>query len=586
MPEDRATARLNAGTAAYRSGNYTRARREFGRALALFRAQYGGDDARTLRTLSDLGATHAALGDHAASRAAHAAVLDARRRILGETHQDVGVSLHNLAAACAALDDDDAAMAHQLEAIAIWRAALGEAHPIIARALTGLAALCRKCGDAQSAIGYARQALHLHRHAFPPDYAAIAATLDDLASAQVLAGDEQAAQATWHEALSVPGVLPAPLLVKLGMSRRRQADVAGAATCFAAAVEADGSSSAARHNLAACLTRLGRAEDARPHLAAALKRQRIFVQPGPTGAPRVLILASATDGNIPLDHLLPERDFTRIWWFIDHAPDPRTEALPAHDIVFNALGDPDMTEGFDARLAAFLGANSKKLLNHPACVALTRRDRLADVLSDLDGLVVPRLCRIEGAPSRTQIIRAVEVSGIVPPLLLRPVGAHGGVGVLRVESWDAFDPPSAPAWYATSFHDCRAADGCTRKYRVIFVNRVPYAYHLAISSDWLVHYFSADMEGHSWKLAEEAEFLKDPEAVLGARLFAALHEAGARIDLDYCGMDFGVTGGRIVVFEANATMLVHPEREGGVLAFKNPAVSRIVAALNKALQPN
>ena len=584
MPEDRATARLTAGTTAYRSGNYTRARREFDRALALFRAQYGADDARTLRTLSDLGATHAALGDHAASRAAHEAVLNTRRRILGEAHQDVGVSLHNLAAACAALGEDDAAMAHEHAAIAIWRATLGETHPIIARALTSLAALSRKRADPLAAIGFAREALHIHRQSFPPDHAPIAACLDELAAAQSHAGDEPAAQASWQQALAVPGAPAAPLLLKLGLSRRRQGDLTGAAAYFTESVQADGALAAARHNLAAALTRLGRAEEARPHLAAALKSQRIFVQPGPPDAPRVLILASATEGNIPLDHLLPERDFTRIWWFVDHAPDPRTEKLPPHGVVFNALGDPDMTEGFAPKLAAFVGVNSQRLLNHPDRVGRTRRDRLPDVLRGLDGLMVPRVCRIAGTPSRTQIMRAVEESGIAPPLLLRPVGAHGGVGVLRVDNWNSCDPPSAPAWYATSFHDCRAADGYTRKYRVIFVNRVPHAYHLAISSDWLVHYFSADMEGHAWKLAEEAKFLGDPEAVMGARLFAALHEAGARLDLDYCGMDFGIEAGQIVVFEANATMLVHPESEIGPLAFKNSAVARIVAALNKMLQ--
>jgi len=98
----RATARLNAGTAAFRAGDYPRARREFERALALARAQLGPDHPQTLRTLSDLGAACAALGDHEASRAAHEAALAGRRRIIGGAHHDVGVSLHNLGAAYAA----------------------------------------------------------------------------------------------------------------------------------------------------------------------------------------------------------------------------------------------------------------------------------------------------------------------------------------------------------------------------------------------------------------------------------------------------------------------------------------------------
>lgn len=580
----RAAARLNAGTTAFRTGDYARARREFERALALFRAQLGPDHPNTLRTLSDLGAACAAMGDHEASRAAHDAALAGRRRTLGDAHQDIGVSLHNLGAACAALGQDrEAEDAHQ-QAVTIWRATLGETHPIIARALSSLAALARKHGDPHRAIGHTRQALHILGQHFPPDHAAIAAALDDLATAQAQAGEEQAARTTWQQALATPGARAAPVLVKLGLSHRRQGDLAGAATCFAAAVRADDTLTVARHHLAAALSRLGLAEEARPHLQAALKAERVFTQPGPPGAPRVLILAAASEGNIPLEHIIPEAHFTRIWWFIDHAPDPRAETLPAHDVVFNAIGDLDMSGAADAKLVSFLRSSlrssDKPLLNDPVRVAQTRRDRLPALLDGIDGLVVPRVCRIAATPSSDAIAQAARQAGIAPPLLLRPAGAHGGAGVLRVDKWHGLDAPSAPAWYATAFHDCRSADGHTRKYRVIFVDRVPYAYHLAISADWLVHYFSADMDRHAWKLDEEAAFLADPHAVLGERAARALLEAGERLDLDYCGMDFGMCGDAIVVFEANPTMLVHPENEPGLLAFKNPAVSGIIAAVD------
>jgi hypothetical protein len=41
--------------------------------------------------------------------------------------------------------------------------------------------------------------------------------------------------------------------------------------------------------------------------------------------------------------------------------------------------------------------------------------------------------------------------------------------------------------------------------------------------------------------------------------------------------------GRILVFEANPVMLVHPEDEQGVLAFKNPFVARILDAFEALL---
>jgi glutathione synthase/RimK-type ligase-like ATP-grasp enzyme len=60
---------------------------------------------------------------------------------------------------------------------------------------------------------------------------------------------------------------------------------------------------------------------------------------------------------------------------------------------------------------------------------------------------------------------------------------------------------------------------------------------------------------------------------------AAIEAVGHRLGLDYAGIDFAVLrDGRAVVFEANATMLVHPEDANGEFAYKNPYAARIFAA--------
>ena len=59
----------------------------------------------------------------------------------------------------------------------------------------------------------------------------------------------------------------------------------------------------------------------------------------------------------------------------------------------------------------------------------------------------------------------------------------------------------------------------------------------------------------------------------------AVSAIGQRLDLDYAGVDFSVLpDGDVLVFEANATMLAHPEEEGGEFAYKNPFVERIFSA--------
>jgi glutathione synthase/RimK-type ligase-like ATP-grasp enzyme len=65
---------------------------------------------------------------------------------------------------------------------------------------------------------------------------------------------------------------------------------------------------------------------------------------------------------------------------------------------------------------------------------------------------------------------------------------------------------------------------------------------------------------------------------------AAIREIGARMDLDYAGIDFSLTtDGKILVFEANPTMLVHPEKPNSPTADKNLYVDRILGAFEALL---
>ncbi len=329
----------------------------------------------------------------------------------------------------------------------------------------------------------------------------------------------------------------------------------------------------ARHNLAAALTRQGRHAEARTHRDHALTGQSVFVEPAPQPEHRVLILAGAEQGNVPLEHLLPEQSITRIWWFAGATlPD-----LPPYDLVFNALGDADLAETSSPLHDAFLQSCGKQVLNHPAHVAATRRDKLAGLLAGIPYCVVPSTVRV-----------GTHADLPAPPFLLRPAGSHGGAGVQRIGTQAQADGhvlDTAKSWYATKFIDCRAADGFVRKYRIIFVAGVPYPYHLAISDKWLVHYFSADMPDHDWKLREEQQFLADWQSAIGAQATAAIHDIGKRLQLDYAGIDFSLLpDGTVLVFEANATMLVHPEDADGPLAYKNSAFRIIIDAVSQFLR--
>ena len=340
-------------------------------------------------------------------------------------------------------------------------------------------------------------------------------------------------------------------------------------------------------NLAATLDQLGRYEEAATHRSRAYTLQRVFIEPVPTPQRTLLILCSGkAQGNIPFDTLLSSNTATRIKYAIDCASTEEDAQLPPYDLVFNAIGEPDVALPLMQRIAQLTQRCGRPVLNAPEGIARTPRHRMAELLAGLDDVVVPPCMRIEAAPSDTQTLAAqLAAHGITLPVLMRPLATHGGEGLtLHTEPETllaSIEQLNAPC-YVTQYHDFLNEDGHYRKYRIVFIDREPFAYHLAISSHWLVHYVSADMPAWPWKLDEEKRFLEDTRSALGDRAMNAIAAIGRRLDLDYGGIDFSVLpDGRVLVFEVNATMLVHKESTDGVLAHKNAFVQRIVDAFEQ-----
>ena len=79
-------------------------------------------------------------------------------------------------------------------------------------------------------------------------------------------------------------------------------------------------------------------------------------------------------------------------------------------------------------------------------------------------------------------------------------------------------------------------------------------------TDWKVHHDGTDMADHAWMQREEEAFLtiRPRSSTPGISCCRKIE----RIDLDYFGIDCGLdVGGNLVVFEVNASMLVHDENQ-------------------------
>ena len=407
-----------------------------------------------------------------------------------------------------------------------------------------------------------------------------AEALGELAGLAVRSGHRSAARTAYEQAVRYHPQNTA-IRVNLGNLLFEDGDLAMARQHFAAAVAADPDLPEAHQGLARALTALGEPEAAKPHWekgfighALALQRYR-----GSGAAIPVLVLVSVQDGNIPVQRLLDDTVFAVTAVFAEFF-DP-AEPLPPHALVFNAIGDADLCAPALAAAKAILARTEAPLLNHPDAVSLTGRAANARRLGHINDVVTPAIRALR----RLDLLAARDFRF---PLLVRAPGFHTGQHFVLVERHDdlAARLASLPGdeLLAMDYLDARGADGMARKYRVMIIDGVLYPLHLAISADWKVHYFTADMALNAAHRAEEAVFLDDMEAVLRPRATSALKSVARALDLDYAGVDFGLTeDGRILLFEANAAMVIYPPDPDPIWDYRREPVNRALAAVKAML---
>lgn len=275
---------------------------------------------------------------------------------------------------------------------------------------------------------------------------------------------------------------------------------------------------------------------------------------GPGEGMPLLLLVSAHGGNIPTRHWIDDRHFA-VSAIHTEFYDP-AEPLPPHALVVNAIGDPDRCVTALARAEELLAASSAPVINPPARVQATDRAGNAQRLAGIPGVISPQIVALP----RDAIAAA---DGLHFPLLLRTPGFHAGRHFRYVENRGALertvaDLPGAEL-LVIQFCDARGPDGMVRKYRAMFIDGALYPWHLAIAADWKVHYFTAAMAANPAHREEELQFLDDMPRVLGSRAMTALDTIGKTLGLDYAGVDFALTqDGSVLVFEANATMVISP----------------------------
>jgi glutathione synthase/RimK-type ligase-like ATP-grasp enzyme len=256
-------------------------------------------------------------------------------------------------------------------------------------------------------------------------------------------------------------------------------------------------------------------------------------------------------------------------------------ALPQHSLVVNLIGDADACRPALERAQGIAARTQAPVINSPARVRLTGREDNARRLGHIPGVIAPV---IETVTSR--VLR--QRPDLHYPLLLRRPGFHTGRHFSYVEDRDRLkesaDELAADELLVIQYLDARGPDGMARKYRVMFIDGRLYPLHLAVSSHWKVHYFSADMAENAAFRQEEERFLNDMPAVLGEKAMRALQDVCTALGLEYAGIDFALSAdGSILLFEANATMVVFPPNPDPIWDYRRGAIDAVLSAATDML---
>jgi tetratricopeptide (TPR) repeat protein len=370
--------------------------------------------------------------------------------------------------------------------------------------------------------------------------------------------------------------------VAAGQDALRAMRTDDAIAAFNRAIAIDPESIAAHFGLYEAFQIKGERERALEHQSRALAKQRLFLEkPAPPGAPTVLLVAIPGDwqANVPLEFLYGSLNAGIIKMYVDDIdPLPPREILPKFDVIFNLVAHSEQSGPTLKVLERWLPSLGSPFLNDPARVQRLSRDGVARDFADLDGALVP-------------VTRRVKRSNIVldRSYVIRPVGSQAGAQFSKIETPDELRAYLATTpgdeFYLMPFIDYRRKDGYYRKYRIIFIGGVPYAHHLAISQNWMVHYYNALNAQEQWIRDEEERFLADVENVFDGPRARVLDDIARRVGLDYFGVDCSVLeDGRVLIFEIDPAMIVHLADPIELYPYKHKYVPRIPAALEMLIR--
>ena len=248
--------------------------------------------------------------------------------------------------------------------------------------------------------------------------------------------------------------------------------------------------------------------------------------------------------------------------------------------IVNLCADADEYRGALLSLDKAFGETAP-IFNHPRAVAMSRRDLMAQRLQGVDHLVVPHCVRFR-ADSPDSFAATFAEHGFTYPVLVRPAASQTGQGLHRIDGqrdWPRLHLSNGYGkWhFMTQFHDTRTASGRFCKVRASFVGGTWRIRAFREDTDWLI---TGSVRALSSELRDG--MTRNIDRLLADEAFKAmLDQIGARVPLDFFGIDIGVADDYFVFFEANAAMTMARASTPGLQS--DPMMREIYLLLEKRL---
>lgn len=310
------------------------------------------------------------------------------------------------------------------------------------------------------------------------------------------------------------------------------------------------------------------------HMTAAQPEQQFLVGVI-TPAPQIVATIMSAQlfhfsSNSPANLAWKHNHLYRFWSVFPEAPGAAAAAdkLPRPALILNnwVNGERLSTPGTLDFIAGFADRFGLPVLNHPRHAASATRQRNAERLSGIPGLVVPRIARFRNEPGQRQhLVRSIGEAFGFPVIIrdtFRQMGKEAAKVHSAVELAAYLGTAAATELYAIQFIDNPVAGGLFRKIRAAVIGDEVIIVHVHFGERWNVHRDrdaarAAELSIPAAEAAFAQSILFTPDETLGKAGIAALGEIKARIPLEFYGIDFDILpDGRLVFFEANAAMNV------------------------------